>query len=279
MDNLQFDAEITDVKWVTNTKGIVNPILVLDKEYEATKDKDSQKFDGIMFKDIEDIKAKLCGIGSKVQVVCDEKLVPTIGTVYETSDTFKFPKNCMFCKNELQTLRGITVCTNHLCIAQGRTAIFKLIMACNMVSLDRKGIVDIHKYLNDFPYLGDTSHIEHIYSYLKLLKTVEMQVDTEKRKEALVELFGGAGAGVWLYEFTVLINLKKGLGSNEFWYVMGLPFDEKDAAKMAKFDIMKNGLDKKKIKSLKLSTHGQQVVFDNTQLINLVYKELKTFLK
>lgn len=279
MDKLSFDAEITDVKWVTNTKGLVQPILVLDKEYEAIKDKDSQKFDGIMFTDIEDVKAKMCGIGSKVEVVCNEQLVPTIGKVYETADAFKFPKTCMYCKHELNSLNGQYVCINHLCIAQGRTPLFKLIILSNMIQLDRKAVIDVHKYLNKFPHNGTDTNIEHIYSYLKLLQQILPEINTPKRKNVLTDTLGEKdGAGVWLYEFTVAKKLRQGLEPHEFLYVLGLPLQEKDREKLSKYDFIKNGIDAKKIKRLKLSEHGQQVVFDNNQLIKLVYTELRNFL-
>jgi hypothetical protein len=280
MDKLQFNAEITDVKWVTTTTGIVNPVLVLDKEYEAIKEKDSQKFDGIMVLDFKEIENLRCGIGSKVVIECNEQLVPMVTKTLEASDTFKFPRQCIYCGSDLQTMDSTTVCVNHLCIAQGRTPIFKLIMACNMVALDREGVVDVHRYLNDFPYKGDFSRIEHLYAYLQMLFGIKDTITTQARKDILTAKFGDKeGSGLWMFEFMILQKLEKGLPPNEFWYVMGLPFQEKDLEKIHKVDVFEVDLTGKVLRKIKLSQHGQQVVFDNNGLLKLVITTMEKFIK
>lgn len=277
MDKLEFDAEITDVKWVTLTTGIVNPVLVLDKQYEAIKGDDSQSFDGIMVEDFKDIRTRKYGIGSKVKIKCDEQLQPKVDEVYEESSDFKFDKKCRYCQTDLIRTNDVTYCINHLCPAQGRTTIFKLLTLANMVTFDRQSVVDIHAYLNDFPYKGSVSRVEHMYAYLQMLHHERHNIPTQKRKDVLEAQFGEKGAGIWLYEFTALNKLTTGLKTNELMYVLGLPFSESDAKKFAKHDVFKYGLDGKRIKKLKLSDEGMDVVFQNTRLINLMYPTIAKF--
>lgn len=275
MDNLEFNAVVTDVKWVTMTNGTLNPVLVLDKEYEAIKDDDSQKFDGIMLKDVSMARDHSCGIGSKIIINCDNpQLSPDISRVITTSDKFKFPTHCKYCRHEVHSVKDQYVCINHLCIAQGRSLIFRLFTLANMTVFDRQSVVDLHLYLNEFPNHGDFSKVEHVYPYLKLLSGIFETIPTSERKKILCEKFGDAGNGIWLYECMLHSTLKKGLKPYQFWYVAGLPFTKKDYEKISNYDYLRYKGDGARINKLKLSKNGMEVIFDNASILDLMYQVL-----
>lgn len=274
-DELEFDAIVEDIRYVTNTKGRITPIIVLDKQYVAKTSNDEQPFDAIAFFEMNSLIEKECGIGASVHITCNEQLVPNVTETLIPSTDFRKPTKCMHCGEKLYTFNDSYHCINHLCMAQGRSAIFRLLIATSSILLSREDILAIHKYLNEFPHHKDTANVENIYTYLKLLHSVKARVGSQERQDELVEICKKNGKAVWLWEFTLLTAIENKLSNTHFWYTLGLPFkDSKDLKKLDKHDFVRRG--RKKLPHL--SDHGHKVLDDNAEYIKLFASVLKDFL-
>lgn len=271
MDKLNFTSEVVDIKWPTNTRGTLHPVLVLDQEFHATKGDDSRKFDGIALTNMDTLQGLGCGVGSKIDIRCNDDLIPQIEAVSDKSKVYKTPVRCMYCKGKTNKHGSEFLCLNHLCHAQSRTPIFKLFMASTLEPMDRARLVDTHLWLNSFPTNGDYMMIENFYQFLKAFKAEIRSIGSDARRDQLLHVVGKGGGGIYLYEIAIKQSLVDGLKPNQFWYLLSLPFTQKDFDKIADHNIFKESLKK----APKLSEHGKAVLADNASYIKMIKSALE----
>lgn len=274
MSNLSFNAGVSGVKFFTNSKGVLVPIITLDKEYTARKGKDVEKFDGITMSSYKELVSKEIGKGAVVHINFDDKLMPTITDVIKTAKAPNPPTNCLYCNSRIVHVpQGDQLCVNHLCPAQGRTGIFKLIIGCSLEPLQTDAIITIHKWLNTFPCNQDVAEVSYYYEFLKLFHQELDKVGQVSRHKELKDRFGDAGGYLYLLEVNLKNSLQAGIKPTIIWNSLSLPFSENDIKKVSDYDFNTKG--KKGLP--KLSEHGRKVVESNLRHIELIFAETSRF--
>jgi len=272
MNNLTYKRRIKDIKWMTMTSGILNPIFVLEKPITVKNDEHENDFDGIIYSDIN-ILDSLCGVGSLVTVTCNEKtLEPTIDEVLAESNDFNFPTKCKVCKCNVGTRDGYIVCQNHLCAAKGESSFLKLVAMIKDSYIELHEVNVLKTYLQNFPKGGGTTSITNFYTWLKVFQEVMLEYHPEKREEELKAVFPREATELRDLEMRLMLLLKKGLDIEDFIEVMSLPFRDKDIKRLKRK--YKNWLEDKFENTPKLTEHGRQVVDTNKRIIKLIITEL-----
>jgi len=274
MDRIRFDVPVKNITWHTNSSGMLLPLLRLDKSYKAQLGKKSLDFDSISMQSLAELKERSSGIGCRLQVEFDEELNVEVKSVYDHTHAYNLPVRCESCKKGVFQYGTDFICVNHLCHAQARTAIFKLILSCVMKPLSNEDIRLFHRWLTEFPSNKDFTDVDHLYTFLNLFSQEWNNIGTENRLSILRGKLQDDGMTIFKLEENLKRFLTKGLKPVHFWHVIGLPeLSEKDINKLSKHDVYTKGV--KKLP--KISKIGNLTIGTNKLLVHGILTELIKF--
>jgi len=208
-------ANVKEVRWVTTAKGLVKPLVVLDKMYKRynvefdtlaldnaiTVDKFNIKTDEIVDITVDKKNGKL-----KIKA-CTGRSKPLI------------PAKCNVCGSQLARYgQDHLICENDTCGAKSRTPILKLVK-CAFGS-DKVDVKDIYTYINNFPINSDKSlfSMASIFDFLQMFYDAGPK-DTNHRDELLKTAYKESYDAVKLIESRVNSYLQEGVTNKDLWYI------------------------------------------------------------
>jgi hypothetical protein len=216
-------VEISGIRWFTDAKGKVKPVLALTKLVKFN----DVEFDGISIDDIGIITKRNLRVASKlkVKVSSDGNIAITNLKVKDSpkEPLLLEPTECPSCGDRVANY----VCQNIICKAKGTTPILRLLSRVAYASHE-----ELLDYVEKFKTAPDQqySNIGSLIDYLYFFNSIKETIGTTGRPQCL----SNPNAEKW--ELALLAKLKTGLSNKEFWELLGLNVSESDLEKLNTID-------------------------------------------
>lgn len=207
-------VKIQKVRFITNLKGNIVPLLYLEKNEDL--EKNNMDMNALIFNDLEPV-AEGMGSGSEMLIEFSERGVPDIKEVLvKSGEGLDLPNFCPTCGERVFYFQNQPSCSNHYCPATSRAPIYRLFEVATLCKIEDAVIM-----LGKYPIAGsDTGSVDNLEE-LGLALSVMKDKNTQSRLNHWTAAHGGAyGEYLWNIEKKLEEYLKlPHMFISDFWRV------------------------------------------------------------